>query len=311
MGPAQYRRPTLRHLENVLTFVRPKFSAAQRRYKTDFDRKVSFRLVVNVGDFLYVHREPCAWSKAKKRDPRRLDPDTTDASCEPLPKFEGPYGVFSATDTVFHTVRNGVNTSVSIDRVTKVPTGSHALQSSAATGGDVESGATTTKPLPVMALPYRTRGKPVRSERLRKIMSLKNSSGPAARKRVCNTVFGGMATTFRKTSTSQPSWYRGPSLIGTSERFRRSSPVPVNREGITTTYNRTEDRSRNELTGREKTAPLRRRVGRRHLHVALDTKEKERRRTKGDRQGARSANKNNGTRYLFTGSYRLLPHSLQ
>lgn len=51
----------------------------------------------------------------------------------------------STTDKVVRIVRDGVTTGVSIDGVTKVPTDSRALQTSATTGGEAESGAATTK----------------------------------------------------------------------------------------------------------------------------------------------------------------------
>ena len=52
--PVQYKRVTLRKLGDALERARITLTAAQRRYKTDFDKKVRFRPVVAVGDLVYV-----------------------------------------------------------------------------------------------------------------------------------------------------------------------------------------------------------------------------------------------------------------
>lgn len=51
----------------------------------------------------------------------------------------------SATGTVVYNVQDGVTTSVSTDRVTMVPTGHRALQSSAENSDEAVSGATATE----------------------------------------------------------------------------------------------------------------------------------------------------------------------
>lgn len=161
------------------------------------------------------------------------------------------------------------------------------------------------RPLTVLALPYRTRERSVQAEGLSKSLSSGNSSGITARKCACSTVFGDMATTLRRTHTSPPSSYRGPSMTGTGERFRRSERVPASRDGYSTTHTRTGDGIRSRLTSRKKSAPLRKERGRRHRYEAPDDE------GEGKRGTARRANKNKGTRNLFTGSYRLRPYSSQ
>lgn len=52
MGPVQYRRATFRRLRNAPTHIWLKLSAGRQRYKSDFDRKVSFHPVGNAGDFV-------------------------------------------------------------------------------------------------------------------------------------------------------------------------------------------------------------------------------------------------------------------
>lgn len=50
----------------------------------------------------------------------------------------------SATDKVVQTTRDGISTSVSINLVTEIPIEPLAAQSSVATGGETQSGATIT-----------------------------------------------------------------------------------------------------------------------------------------------------------------------
>lgn len=80
MEPVQYKRATPRRLRNVLTHARSKLSAVQKRYKRDFDRQVSFRPVINAKDFVYINRPLLAVTEVERRDPERLDENSTDDS---------------------------------------------------------------------------------------------------------------------------------------------------------------------------------------------------------------------------------------
>lgn len=113
----KYERVTFHGLRTVVAHARSKLSAAQRRNKIDFDRKGSIRQVINAGDFVSIDRPPRASTEAEMQDPGRLDGSPTDASCKLWSKFKGPYCVRLATDTVVHTARDSVTTSVSLDRV--------------------------------------------------------------------------------------------------------------------------------------------------------------------------------------------------
>lgn len=141
IGPAQYRRATLRRLCNVLAHARSKLSAAQSRYKTDFGRKVSFRSVTNAGDFVYFDRPPHESTKAEMQNPVHLNGNITNSSRKLLPKSEASYCVRMAIDTVVHSVWDAVTTSVSIDRIREVSSRRRAVRSFAATGGKDESEA--------------------------------------------------------------------------------------------------------------------------------------------------------------------------
>ena len=52
--PVQYKRATLWKLRDTLERQRVKLTAPQRRYKTDFHKKVRFRQVIAVEEFVYV-----------------------------------------------------------------------------------------------------------------------------------------------------------------------------------------------------------------------------------------------------------------
>lgn len=75
----------------------------------------------------------------------RLDTNTTDALEKLLSKSERSYCVRFAADMVVYTVWDDVAASMSIDLVTRVPTGPRGPQSSAAAGDEVYPKATTTE----------------------------------------------------------------------------------------------------------------------------------------------------------------------
>lgn len=145
LGPVQYKRATIRRPGSVLTHARLKLSTVQRRYKSDFNCEVSFFLVVNAGDFVYVDRPPRALTEAPRREPGRSQPTTTEAFRELLTKSAGLHFKCLAADTAFHKFEDGVFTSMSTDRDTKMPIGFRTLQSSTATQFQKRSRAANVK----------------------------------------------------------------------------------------------------------------------------------------------------------------------
>lgn len=137
MGPVQCKRKTLHLLTNVPSHALSRLSAAGRRYKSDFDRKMSFSPVTNAEDFVYVDRPLQALTDAERPEAECLNENIREASPKLLQNSEELYCARSATETVVHIDRDGVTTSVSTDGVTKIPTGHRAAQPSAATGGEV------------------------------------------------------------------------------------------------------------------------------------------------------------------------------
>ena len=120
--PVQYKRATLRKLRTALECARGKLTTAQERYKASFDRKVRYRPVIVVGDYVYVDRPPRPLRRAERDSAEITDGDGNPA-VKLLPKAEGPFRVRSATDTTVVIDQDGVSNRVSIDRVTKMPRG--------------------------------------------------------------------------------------------------------------------------------------------------------------------------------------------
>lgn len=172
-------------------------------------------------------------------------------------------------------VRDGVTTSASIDRFTKMTTGSRAMQSSATAGGEAELAAATTEAATAAGATVQDSGRPVRSERTRKSIPSKNLFGIIVRKTACSAVFIGVATSPQRRHMSPRSVYRSPLLTSIGEQFRKSERVPVSCDGSKITHSCTGDQSRSELTSREKTAHLRREMRQRQRHEALISEGKE------------------------------------
>ena len=128
--PVQYKRATLRKLRDALERTRVKLTAAQRRYKTDFDKKVRFRSVIAVGDLVYDDRPRRPLTSTEREGPPS---DGGAPSVKLLPKTEGPFRVLSATETTVVVDQDGVSNRVSIDRATKMPRGPHDATVAAST----------------------------------------------------------------------------------------------------------------------------------------------------------------------------------
>ncbi|CDF38169.1 unnamed protein product [Chondrus crispus] len=128
--PVQYKRATLRKLRDALERTRVKLTAAQRRYKADFDKKVRFRSVIQVGDLVYVDRPPRPLTSTERGD---LPSNDGGPSVKLLPKTEGPFRVRSATETTVVVDQDGVSNRVSIDRITRMPRGPRDVTTAAPT----------------------------------------------------------------------------------------------------------------------------------------------------------------------------------
>ncbi|CDF39905.1 unnamed protein product [Chondrus crispus] len=128
--PVQYKRATLRKLRDALERARVKLTAAQRRYQADFDKKVRFRPVIEVGDLVYVDRPPRPLTSTERGD---LPSNDGGPSVKLLPKTEGPFRVRSATETTVVVDQDGVSNRVSIDRITRMPRGPRDVTTAAPT----------------------------------------------------------------------------------------------------------------------------------------------------------------------------------
>ena len=121
--PVQYKRATLRKLRDALDRARTKLTASQERYKEYFDKKVRFVPVVGAGDFVYVDRPLRPLTSFEQRTRAQGTTGTDELSVKLLPRTEGPFRVRSATDTTVLIEQDGLETRVSIDRITKMPRG--------------------------------------------------------------------------------------------------------------------------------------------------------------------------------------------
>lgn len=128
MRLVQYKRTILCRLKNVQTHVRMHPSAVQRSYKSDLDRTVGFRLVINARDFMFDNRPPQTLTETKRLETGPLHEDTSNDSPKLLPMPEGSFCARSATDMFVCNVFDGVTTKVSTECITKVPTDLRALQ---------------------------------------------------------------------------------------------------------------------------------------------------------------------------------------
>ena len=120
--PVQYKCATPRKLRDALERTRVELTAAQRRYKTDFDRKVRFRPFIAVGDVFYVDLPPRPLTSTERGE---LPSDGGASSVKLLPKTEGPFRVRSATESTVVVDQTGISNRVSINRVTQMLRGPH------------------------------------------------------------------------------------------------------------------------------------------------------------------------------------------
>ena len=110
--PVQVKRNILRKLRQALQAARSRSTQAQKRYKEDFDRKVRFRISLQPGDYVFVDRPPRT----------ATDSGTEDTTTRKLlPRATGPFEVKSASEDTVTVEQDGLLNTISIDRVTKVP----------------------------------------------------------------------------------------------------------------------------------------------------------------------------------------------
>lgn len=143
----------------------------------------------------------------------------------------------SATDTAVYTVREDVTTSVSIDRVTRMPTGFRAWQSPAAAGRERNSGATTTEDATgAFTKAQSSTGTCFFREDEKKYV-IEKLVRRHCTKRAMHYRDRRYSYTSRKATTSPPIGYRIFSLTATVEQLRRSDKILVDRNGDNTTHN--------------------------------------------------------------------------
>ena len=113
LSDAARKKVILRRIAQSLQEAKTKMSAAQRRYKEDFDNQVRHLVKVKDGDMVYVDRPP-----------RHLDQDSDEdvkITKKLLPKTTGPYKVIRSTPDTVTISQDGLENTISIDRVTVAP----------------------------------------------------------------------------------------------------------------------------------------------------------------------------------------------
>lgn len=160
---------------------------------------------------------PGALTKAERRDPVRLDKYNREVSPKLLSNSKRPYCVRPATGRVARNVRDGVTMSVSTHLFTERRTGLVLCSSLPPLRARQNREQPHQKSMLVVALQFRSRREPARSERMSKSMSLKNYSGINARKLANSTVLGEMAKALERIQLRLLSCYLSLSLTATEK----------------------------------------------------------------------------------------------
>ena len=116
-----FKRYLLRRVRKVLARASARNTAAQQRYKDDFDKKVRFRPVLHPGDEVFIDRPPQGALASDKED-LVVDDYIERVSKKLLMKSHGPYKLVSVTERNVMVQADGLLRNVSIDRITKKPT---------------------------------------------------------------------------------------------------------------------------------------------------------------------------------------------
>lgn len=111
----------MQKLRDAINRAQTKITAARKRYKYDFMKKVRLRLVIVAGDSLYVDTPPRTLNSVERRKHERDTTDAGFASVKLIPKTESPFRVRTDTDSFVVIDQVGVSHRVSIERVTKMP----------------------------------------------------------------------------------------------------------------------------------------------------------------------------------------------
>ena len=113
-----FKRYLLRRVRKVLVRASARNTAAQQRYKDDFDKKVRFGPVLHPGDEVFIERPPQGALASDKAD-LIVDNYTERVSKKLLMKSHGPYKVVSVTESNVMMQADGLLRNVSIDCITK------------------------------------------------------------------------------------------------------------------------------------------------------------------------------------------------
>ncbi|CAN8068757.1 unnamed protein product [Agarophyton chilense] len=120
LTPAQVKRNTLVMLRRALKHAESRLTAAQKRYKADYDRRVTNVVSVSSGQYVYIDNPP---SGRRPRPGDEADDEAIDSDINSklLPKSVGPHKVLNASDPTVTVDQDGIPNTISIDRITVAP----------------------------------------------------------------------------------------------------------------------------------------------------------------------------------------------
>ena len=114
-SPAAVKRNTLNRLRYALSRAKVNLTKAQQRYKNDFDKRVRTLLRVEPGQMVFVNKP--AEYEGKHQDPTGEDRTTKKLSY----RTTGPYKVLKTSDSTVTVEQDGLQVTVSLERVTVDP----------------------------------------------------------------------------------------------------------------------------------------------------------------------------------------------
>ena len=114
-SPVAFKRNTLKRLRYALSRAKVNLTKTQQRYKHDFDKRMRTLLRVEPGPMISVNKP--ADYEGKHQDPTGEDRTTKKLSY----RTTGPYKVLETNDSTVTVEQDGLQVTVSLDRVTVDP----------------------------------------------------------------------------------------------------------------------------------------------------------------------------------------------
>ncbi|CAN8075930.1 unnamed protein product [Agarophyton chilense] len=120
LTPAQVKQNTLVRLRRALKHAESHCTAAQKRYKADYGRRVTKVVSISSGKYVYIDNPP---SGKISRPGDEADDETfeRDINSKLLPKSVGPFKILNASDHTVTVEQDGIQNTISFERITVAP----------------------------------------------------------------------------------------------------------------------------------------------------------------------------------------------